>query len=650
MGPKYHTLGGRDRAGALSPGPKTGFEVERPPTTEDQRTTPLDDDRTVAMEGETRRRFAAARDETEALDRPIGPPAGRDPLVLDRYRLERRLGAGGFGVVWLAFDEKLEREVAVKIVERDGGGPVPERAVREARVAARLNHPGIVSLYELGEDEHSVYLVSELVHGRTMADLTRAGALADRDVARIGTALCDALAHAHDRKVIHRDVKPQNVLVAAEPAAGEGFAKLADFGVAYLGAADPLTRTGDVVGTLAYMAPEQAEGARVTTAADVYALALTLYEAWTGTNPVRGPSPAATARRLGRPLPSMASYRRDLPPDLCAWIDAALDPIPDRRPKLRDLRRGIADAAPALGESGGLREPETRMRVGIAPTTGRRGPVLTGGRLEDVATRAGAGLAAGGLVLAGLATLGPDPHFSAAAAALGVALAVGVLPRVAWLLAAIGFVAWLGWHLRDGTALVVGVALVAPPLLAPRAGRAWSLPALAPLLGVVALAPLYAAVAGFASTAARRAGLGAAGFVWLVFAELLTSDRLVFGPPADAAARAAWSGSISAAGTDALAPLATSAVLLGAAVWALAAVLLPLLVRGGSLAIDAAGATLWAVLLVAAHRGVAELAAGDIHGAGPRGAVAGAIVGALAAVAARASGLWWSPGKPGPLP
>jgi eukaryotic-like serine/threonine-protein kinase len=99
--------------------------------------------------------------------------------------------------------------------------------------------------------------------------------------------------------VIHRDVKPQNVMVVADPAAGTGFAKLADFGVAHVVSGDPLTRTGDVVGTLAYMAPEQAEGARTTPASDVYSLALTLYEAWTGSNPVRAGGPAATARRLG---------------------------------------------------------------------------------------------------------------------------------------------------------------------------------------------------------------------------------------------------------------------------------------------------------------------------------------------------------------
>src|SRR5919202_4710232 len=147
-------------AGSHPPGPKTGFEVERPPSTEEDRTERLDDARTIALDAGAGRRF----------------PARGERRVLGRYRLERRLGAGGFGVVWLAFDEKLEREVAVKLVERDGGGPVPERATREARVAARLNHPGIVALYELGEDDEAVYLVSVVVLCRSMAQSRRAWA------------------------------------------------------------------------------------------------------------------------------------------------------------------------------------------------------------------------------------------------------------------------------------------------------------------------------------------------------------------------------------------------------------------------------------------------------------------------------------------
>ena len=251
-------------------------------------------------------------------------------MVLGRYRLDRRLGAGGFGVVWLAWDEKLEREVAVKAMPHERGSG--ERVEREARAAARLNHPGIVAVYELAFDDHEVYLVSELVRGRTLAELLHAGAVSDRDVARIGVLLCEALAHAHARGVVHRDVKPQNVMVVAEPAAGAGFAKLADFGVAHVASGDPLTRTGDVIGTLAYMAPEQAEGSPVTPASDVYSLALTLYEAWTGGNPVRAGGMAATARRLGRPLPSLSGRRRDLPLELCDMVDAALAPDPAERP------------------------------------------------------------------------------------------------------------------------------------------------------------------------------------------------------------------------------------------------------------------------------------------------------------------------------
>src|SRR4051795_5001804 len=258
-------------------------------------------------------------------------------LILGRYRMTGRLGSGGFGTVYAARDERLRRDVAIKVIPRVDTGD--DRAGREARVAARLNHPSIVALYELGGDGTNIYLVSELVEGRTLADLIAEDALSDRDVARIGAALCDGLAHAHERGVVHRDVKPQNVMVVAQPARGSGFAKLTDFGVAHLAGDEPLTRTGDVVGTLAYMAPEQAEGQRVTSEADVYSLALSLYEAWTGVNPVRRRGPAATARQLGKRLPSLGKLRRDLPIELCAGVDRALDPRPALRPRPEELAR-----------------------------------------------------------------------------------------------------------------------------------------------------------------------------------------------------------------------------------------------------------------------------------------------------------------------
>ena len=574
-------------------------------------------------------------------------------LILGRYRMERRLGAGGFGVVWLAWDEKLEREVAVKVIPGEGGAG--ERVEREARAAARLNHPGIVGIYELASDEHDVYLVSELVRGRTLAELTKAGAISDRDVARIGTALCEALEHAHARGVIHRDVKPHNVMVLADPAAGAGFAKLADFGVAHVATGDPLTRTGDVVGTLAYMAPEQAEGARVTPACDVYALALTLYEAWTGTNPVKAAGPAATARRLGRPLPSLAAMRGDLPLELCDVIDDALDIDPALRPAPAKLRAGLRAAESELADEGGLVEPATLRRVGLATTTRRRRSLFGRARGADevdalpgsdahlraeqrrprIPERIAAGLAAGGLVLACVLTLGPDPSFSPFAAAGLAAAATAVLPRIGWLLAVIGLCAWLVSPDADrqGTALVLAAAAAPVPFLLPRAGFLWSMPVAAPLLGTIALGPAFIGIAALASTTTRRVGLAAAGLWWLVLGEALTGNDLLFGSPDGTMARSTWEGSISAAASDALGPLVTTPAPAPALVWAAGAVALALVVRGRWLAVDLLGAGLCAAALIAAHIALGDALAADVALDHARGAVAGSITAALVVVA-----------------
>ena len=567
---------------------------------------------------------------SDPTERLPGAPGPR--LVLGRYRLERRLGAGGFGVVWLAWDEKLEREVAVKAIPRERGTG-EERVEREARAAARLSHPAIVAIYELAADRDDVYLVSELVRGRTLAELLRAGAIADRDVARIGAALCEALEHAHARGVIHRDVKPQNVMVVAEPAAGVGFAKLADFGVAHVVSGDPLTRTGDVVGTLAYMAPEQAEGAPVSGASDVYSLALTLYECWAGTNPVRAGGPAATARRLGRPLPSLSSTRRDLPAELCDAIDDAVDIDPACRPAPQELRSALLAAEAELDDEGGLVEPETLRRVGLPTTERRRG--LPRPRLGlQVAQRALAGLAAGGLVLGALQGLGPDPSFSAPAAAGVAALAVALLPRIGWILAMVGVCAWFVSPEADrqGTALVLAAAAAPVPFLLPRAGLLWSVPILAPLLGTVALAPAFVGVAALAPTHWRRAGLAAAGFLWLVLGEAVTGRALLFGSPDGTTPRADWEGSISAAISDVLQPLVTTPALAPIVVWAAFAVLLPLVVRGRWLALDLIGAGLWVAGLAVAQLALGNALAADVALDAPRGAIAGALVAAVVVV------------------
>ena len=176
-------------------------------------------------------------------------------LVLNRFLIERRIGSGGFGTVYEAWDGRLERPVAVKAIDA-GGLSGSGRVMREAQAAARLNHPGIVTLYEMGEEDGNALLVTELVEGSTLASLGREGALSDREIGEIGADLCEALDHAHSRGVVHRDIKPQNVQIID----GQPRAKLMDFGIALVADAAGLTATGDVVGTLAYMSPEQAEG------------------------------------------------------------------------------------------------------------------------------------------------------------------------------------------------------------------------------------------------------------------------------------------------------------------------------------------------------------------------------------------------------
>src|SRR6202030_2299125 len=150
--------------------------------------------------------------------------------------------------------------------------------------------------------------------------------------------------HAHARGVIHRDIKPQNVLVPHRPEGRGGTAKLTDFGGASLAGEDVLTRTGDVLGTLAYMAPEQSEGRAVREEADLYALALVLYEALCGVNPVRGPTPAATARRIGIRLEPLERRRRDLPRALTRALDTALAPSPADRATLERLRAALEES------------------------------------------------------------------------------------------------------------------------------------------------------------------------------------------------------------------------------------------------------------------------------------------------------------------
>ncbi|MGB9183552.1 MAG: serine/threonine-protein kinase, partial [Solirubrobacteraceae bacterium] len=398
------------------------------------------------------------------------PPA---PVVLERYRLQRRLGAGAFGTVWLARDERLERDVAVKILPRERivGG----RFEREARAAARLSHPGIVTLYEATVDDDGAYLVSELVRGRTLGALLEEGRLSDRDIIGIGIALCDALAHAHDEGVVHRDVKPSNVLVPTRPVTPAQVAKLTDFGVARLVGGDTLTMTGDVIGTLAYMAPEQAEGREAGASADLYSLALVLYEALTGINPVRITSTAQRARRLGAHLPPLRRQRHDLPRTLGSGIDFALRPHPRERGRISDLRQALVAAHEQVEDEPGvvagpwasrehrLDEPwgqpeapahdDHREATELAEEGQRR-------RAWPARGLASAGAAATAAWLTAH-VLAPAPFPPAAAALLAAALIL-VLPRLGWLTLLVAAGAATAAQGHAGLAVLAAVALLVP--------------------------------------------------------------------------------------------------------------------------------------------------------------------------------------------
>jgi hypothetical protein len=556
------------------------------------------------------------------------PPGGG--LLLGRYRMLERLGSGGFGVVWRARDELLGREVAVKRIPLAPDGD-SERATREALATARLSHPAIVALYEVHSDPDCFYLISELVRGETLSQLIADDALEDEQLLQIGVTLARALSHAHARGVIHRDVKPQNVLVPHGTEAGShapdgplAVAKLTDFGGASLVDQDALTRPGDVLGTLAYMAPEQCDGAVVDEQTDLYALALVLYEGLSGVNPVRGPTPAATARRIGRPLPPLARSRRDLPRSLTGALDAALAPVPEERGTLDELQLTLEDALERGLGRGRRRGP----RRGGAERAGRRrrAPVLP----ADAPAPDSEPPVARPRLVAPEAEIAPPEAHAARAPAERLAL-----PRAVWLGLPLAAILWLIISARPGVALLA-LAAAAPLLALPsRTGPGWLACVLAPALGAVGLAGAFPAIAGQASRWRERAAVAAVGYWWLTLAEPLTGRRLWLGQSSGASSSMTWEGSLTGA-AHVLGPLLGLGVLLGAALWASGAIVLPWIVRGRSAVIDLVAATTWSAALAAAAPMLdSGLSAHAAHPS-PRGAVLGAILGGAIAVAARA--------------
>jgi hypothetical protein len=549
----------------------------------------------------------------------------------------------------MARDERLERDVAVKVLARERivGG----RFEREARAAARLSHPSIVTLYEAAVDDDGAYLVSELVRGATLSELLEAGRLSDRDVLEIGISLCDALDHAHAQGVVHRDVKPSNVLIP-ERGGAAAVAKLTDFGVARLIGADTLTRTGDVIGTAAYMAPEQADGREAGAAADLYSLGLVLYEALTGVNPIGLAPPSQRARRLGAHLPPLRRQRRDLPGDLGQALDLALRPRARERGSIDELRCGLIDSLEQVKDQPGVVEPAWPRRTRTAERADYAAWSDAGERPDGQAQlpaafrwpmRAVAGAAAG-VIAAWLVTLPPGiAALVPAAAGLIAAVLVAALPSIGWLFLIAGCGGWVAATGYPGAALLIALAALVPVLLLPRHSSRWPLGAVAPALGVVHLAGLWPALAGRGPRAWERAGLGAVGWIWTTAAGLLSSRALYSdsGGPLPGG----WLTSLDRTGAHVLSRLFSPGQLAAVAVWALAAILVPWLGRR-SIALRIVLSSAWAAGLASAT--VAALHLGHASFQAQAGTV---VIGALAAwVALVGPALvrWWLTGSGSP--
>jgi len=251
----------------------------------------------------------------------------------------RPLGSGGMGHVWLARDERSGLDVALKMVAREG--KAAERAEREARAAAALRHPRCQRIYALARDSGHVYIAYEYVPGRTIRQALGARELDDRGAVEVAAQVLDALAHAHGRGIVHRDVKPSNVLLGESE---EIDVRLLDFGLAQMEEFDTLTAIGDVPGTLAYVSPERLAGQTATAAADVWAVGVMLWEALTGRHPFRSTSAEGTCRRIRAGAPPIEALRPDLPAGLRKSLARALDLDPARRPAAEELaaelRRG----------------------------------------------------------------------------------------------------------------------------------------------------------------------------------------------------------------------------------------------------------------------------------------------------------------------
>ena len=505
----------------------------------------------------------------------MAQPALAQPAsaVLGRYHPIRPLGSGGSGSVWLARDEVTGLDVALKIIAREGRAAA--RAEREAEAASRLRHPSCLRAYDLGHDARHVYIVYEYVPGRTLREAMRAGDVDDATAVEAAAQILEGLGHAHERGIVHRDVKPANVILVEGE---EVSVRILDFGLALLDHADTLTASGDVPGTLAYVPPERLAGEDATPASDVWAVGVLLWEALAGGHPFWKSSLLDAAKAIQAGAPPLADVRPDLPKLLTAAVDRALALDPADRPAAAELAETLRGAARrrrdmSRGQAPGLVRFGQERYVGAGLTGAAAGLGAAALPFYPAGWPFALGLAAGAAAAfrprLGLAAALAVPLLPLGNLALGLAIAYAVLAA-----------AWLALFARE---------------------PAWgALPALGPLLGplgALVLAPAAAlrlqspvrravATAGIVITAALAAGLRHSPLP-------LTGEQ----PPLGLGLAGSEDAS-AAAGTLLSALAAQPGIALAAGTLAATAALLPLAQERGRWFVAGLGALLTAVLLL----------------------------------------------------
>ncbi len=517
----------------------------------------------------------------------IAIPSTRE-LVLGRYRPVRPLGSGGSGSVWLAQDERTGLAVALKIIAREGKAAA--RAEREALAARRLRHDRCVRAYDVGHDSSHVYIAYEYVAGRTLRESMRMDELSDADAVEIAAQVLDALAHAHRTGIVHRDVKPSNILLEDRD---EIAARLLDFGLAQFDGADTLTAVGDVPGTLAYIAPERLAGEEATPESDVWSVGVLLWESLAARHPFWGVPLQEVARAIEAGAPALVTERPDLPRRLVAAVDGALARSPEDRPRASALASDLRSAlrqAPARKPRTQARRPAPAKAAQARFPLGRVAPIA----LAVAAAAVGAtvlpfwpGVLVAMLALgAGLAAF-VDPRLGLAIALATPVFPIGNASQSAALLYSAFAIAWLVFSWRDARSALL---FVAGPVLAG--------------VGLLALVPL---VVQPARGAVRRAVQAAVAVLVAALAAGLSDEALLTATEPTEPLRVTPVDSLLEVGATLASALVMSPlVLVCAAVAAAAAAILPTARRQSRFGVLGVGAALL-VGVVATGAGIGSI-------------------------------------------